>query len=283
MTTHKRTFESFGDLLAMGKMPKDVTGGDLYETRSSESRANEERWDFGVGLDGARKLAETGWREGAKKVDELSETISRRIQTAMAPVLGYSYGVDGGAWVDVGRYCSGEPEHFAQFGGARARRPYEILTNITASCGIRSENIRRRGAAVLALIKILEARGWSCGITLCVSLSGGYELTCPVKHPGAVLDIDQLAFQATHPAMFRRLVFAVQEREPDAIRRKFGFNSEGYGSITEAEAETIRKYDLHMPVIGYSEFDSDQFVHDWVCKRVSDAEISIAGKLEDVA
>ena len=213
-------------------------------TSGAEKEGSGESWDFGVGFQGALDLARQGWPEGLEAIKEAHELI----YGILAPRIKHQeveYALDGGAFIDVGRFCSGEPECFGVFHEVEKiqNKPITVIINATCSGSVSAQNIRNRGAAIAAAVDVLEQTGYSCEVVMInflgpLSFGGGQDertlIRTVVKQAGEVVDLDSMAFALTHPAYQRRLVFGAQDKFDDSIRRRWGFEeSGGYGNMYE--------------------------------------------------
>ena len=79
-----------------------------------------------------------------------------------------------GEQVDSGTFLTGEPECFMIFNKTvgEGLGIVNILCNAAASCGIPTELIENRGAALLSLIDVLEDLGFRVRVTLGQAVTG---------------------------------------------------------------------------------------------------------------
>jgi hypothetical protein len=213
-----------------------LTGSGPARASRTEGRDND--WDFGVGFDGAVKLAREGWPEGTAKVSTLEKKISAPIIQALERQVEFT--IEPGEWIDPDRLLQGEAEVWGsvtetevESKGARGRSAH-FLVGIATSGGISADIILRRGAAIVASVDILEALGFRIKVSAYDSVTRGKD-----HHTGIIrlkdyherLDVDTLSFVIAHSGFARRIGFGYQDSEPEEIRTKFGFNSGGgYGS-----------------------------------------------------
>lgn len=258
-----RRFDTLGDFLEFSEGPTDLEKGSRY----SITNATNTQWDSGVGLVDSYRLAREGWRDGADKISQLSEKILDKIGRATGNQVAATPAVDGGAWVDVARYLSGEPEHFYRFEeNIVSKRVIEIGMSVCASGAIPGQTILNRGAAVLAAIVAMEQKGYSVGLT--VDETANYKTTLThevcVKVPGEILDVDRLAFVCTHPAFLRRICFAASEREPSELREAVGVHSGSYGSPMDSIEK--EKFDFYLPCMRGAQpnFKTEDAAYRWV-------------------
>lgn len=196
-----------------------------WHDRLSE-KPNSYDWDLGAKWDDALKLAREGWEEGIKAV---LTNISALPNKARA-VRTYSMAGD---YADAGRAASGDPFNMVRRGSAHRNRPVmTISVNMVASGGTRADIMAKFGAALVAVIDRLENMGvrvelWgACGISNLRPGPKGVDkvrIAWLVKGAGDTLDLSAVAFGIGHPAMFRRLALAVEERSPTG-------NTSGHGT-----------------------------------------------------
>lgn len=258
---HEQNFAHFSDFVALASQ----------DVRSNLSRASRNNYGGGASWSGtnsfeeALELASRGWSEGLHMVG--------RLGVSMFDVLGSRR--DGmktrhdtaGAWVDIGSFCMGEPEHMIDFEPVREATHGPIVRIVVsgiASSMVNASTITRRGSAVMALIDCLENAGRS--IELILNLHSGHadklETVITLKAPGVSLSPEQLAFALCHPSTLRRLWFGVAETLPDEARKAGGFHdADNYGRCTEATDQG----DIYLPMLTYNQgFDSERNALKWV-------------------
>ena len=204
---HVDYFDSFGEMLKyveqnphMGQCDKDGTNG----------------WDGLKDFAEANELARSGWHdirpEVEKLLDNMSEVIADRLE--LSPAM--QWNVAGGV-VDVGRYCGNEPMCMIDFPmepQERMGKVVKLFIDYGASGGFTGEFIMKRGIVLLALVDTLQKLGVSVeiyGETAVTSGSTCHTTVTKLHDPTDKLDIDELMFTLAHPAMLRRMAFAVRE------------------------------------------------------------------------
>ena len=225
-------------------------------------------WDMNAGFDGAFEMARAGWPDGARQVKEMAGNFENICFQELTK-SGYKDDV-AGDFYEVGRVVSGDPE--CAITKARVKREMPAI-KITITGGARGEidakTYFRRGAAIVALIDVLEASGIRCLVVL------GYQNTphankkefinkCSIvlKEHEDALDVDRISFAISHPASLRQVNFAVREGLPADWVNKFGFkNHDGWGVTHTFEDKDA---DILMPKMF---FDNDQEAVDWVKKQ----------------
>lgn len=209
-------FESFGEFVEQAKK----------ESNGNAGRASRERGDRTFyqthSFDEAVKLSETGWAEGAAEVLRKRASLDSYVEQVVAShstQVSYDYTGD---YVDVGRFLSGEPECFGTvYEGESSRGPIvRLVANGAVSCGVSTESIFARGAAILAAVDIIEATGRRVELTLAFGAEESWgdpkpnlEVFVPIKSAHQQVDADRLAFALCHASSFRRLGFSIWEQQ----------------------------------------------------------------------
>jgi hypothetical protein len=127
-----------------------------------------------------------------------------------------------GDFADAPRAASGDPFNMVRRGNAHKNRPVMTITvNTIASGGTRADVLAKFGAALVAVIDRLENRGVRVELYGCAGYNGhnagptgarGARVAWLVKGAGDPIDLSAVAFGIGHPAVMRRLSFAVVER-----------------------------------------------------------------------
>lgn len=227
---------------------------DLPESRrASLDTTFRSTWVLGCDLNEAMKLARTGWPEGTEKVYQALELIKAKVKprTLMVETV---YKHDGGAYVDVGRMLGGDPECFGTFQPPEApRRPLRLVVNYAKHNRLDDYAIVNWGAAVVALIDILETCGFRVECSILHLVQSSYEKEklgqlIKLKDFSQDVDLDRFSFCLAHPAFLRRITFAEEERYPARIRKEFGFEGGYYGVPIDSNASTLDS-DLYIPML----------------------------------
>jgi hypothetical protein len=229
-----REYDSVEALLAAARGKSDT------RCRRASRDATKDSWCGHASFDKACKLARDGWPEGLKRLNSFQERIKSVIGNRTNKPLP-EFDVTGQV-LDVGLLMSGVPECFISLPDEPKEgrgKIIDIVFSSSYSAGINSEKIFWRGAALVALIDVLESRGLSCSVVSDSTVTRGYgnryTLKTIVKGLGDVLDLDRIAFCACHAAFFRRLAFSIEECESNEVRDTFGFNDGGYGCPSDPE------------------------------------------------
>jgi hypothetical protein len=189
-----------------------------WQRRDSERSRPSHDWDLGLGWQGALRLAREGDTEGADAIRAMladyAATLPARdaLPSDAHAVAGYH--------VDVPHYLTGQPDCMiapAPMPETGRGRVVTLAVSINATADIDAGPMRRYGMALARKVYDLEAAGERVEVIGCfVSEVSGARVSVAwrVKAADRDLDLPALAFAIGHPAMFRRIGFAVRERLP---------------------------------------------------------------------
>jgi hypothetical protein len=206
----------FDHLLEMTNWIKDTPP--VWSDKSSRHEGRGMRWDLDAGYDGALRLASEGWPEGVQQLHALAATVPNNT------LVTHEYGI-AGERPDVPRYLAGDPLHMVHRGRTKVPKPtMTIALNIRVSAAVGAQEAANFGAAMCALVDRLESRRVRVellGLMATNSTSRGskrWAMSWSIKRAEDPLDLSAVAFSYAHPAMFRRLGFAIMERSPRDMR-----------------------------------------------------------------
>lgn len=244
MTTHVRQYESVTALLEATEGHSDMA----LSSRASIDRGMDS-WAGNCNMKQAQELALRGWSEHLPMVKRLTDSLEHHFDNALVNTFDPIADVSGQV-VDMGKYLSGEPECMIDFRPVtltKVGRVVSIHVNNTYSGSTNADAVVKRGAAICALIDCIEKTGNVVEVfaesVISGRSSGGDILSYSVRVKASTdaMDMGKLLFAIAHPAMLRRMVFAVMERENSAIRSAFNIGS-GYGipaECVQANADAI--------------------------------------------
>jgi len=183
------------------------------------------------------RAATYGWPEGLARVSALSAALLDKVGSGMIRET-FTPNVSG-LFFDVGLVLSGEPEAWLETTQTEeALQGPKLVTiglNATVSFYVSGETIQQRGAAVLALVQLLEAAGRSVRVLvgcslLCERKDYNLSATIQLKGFGEALDADKLAFWLVSEDAFRRCFFRIAEASP--LWKRLGASQFGnYGRV----------------------------------------------------
>jgi hypothetical protein len=198
---------------SMADLGREAPG--LAPANSYERNASNMGWYGDATFDEACKLAIHGDVKLVAKSDALLDKFER-----------YAFETSGKGWrndvvgalPDVPAYIAGHPLNMRRRTRLdSAAAPIAIIVDTTISAAINAKTIMRRGAAILALVRILAGRRpvelWA--VSQIDARDGGCA-TIGARIDTTPLDLGTAAFALTHPAFPRRLCYS--------MARKYGFS-----------------------------------------------------------
>lgn len=203
-----------------------------WSQNESKNADATDQWDLGAGYDQALYMAANGWLEGAR---EAEAALAHFVPRDPAPDCVTDFY---GHMPHVPRFCAGAPDSMIRhspkvtIGGGR------VLTLYVAVCAngfVKAECMKNFGLGIAQYINEMETvKGIRCELYgACTSNLKGVRVshTWRIKHADQPLDLPVLAFSIGHPAMLRRLEFALCERS--GARECFGYGSASVTELTD--------------------------------------------------
>lgn len=228
MTDYLRSYKSVQSVLEATEEGRCNT----YRPSSEDSALDS--WAGGASLTEAKSLMAKGWKDLLPEVKRLTAEYEHVFESALINTFDPIADVAGQV-VDMGKYLTGEPECMIDFRPVtltKVGRVVAIHVNNTASSSIDTKMITARGAAICALVDMIERTGNVVEVIAetVITSYGNNNLSYAVtaKASSEALDMGRLLFVLAHPAMLRRIMFAVMERESKPIISEFGIGG-GYG------------------------------------------------------
>ena len=235
MATIEKTFNTWHSFIT----DADKTNNLNPHARQSRNRdAHSTHWTGTASWEEVLDLARLGWPEGLNRIKDQVHIIERFIGPRQ-PKKELAYNVVGPGILDFDRYIQGRPdawvtwqEQDTQDGWSAKVVP--ILFNVSASSGIDKAVLFRRGAAVCALIDILEHS--RIRVELTIAEYANYQGTdglflVKVKKSEEPADMDRIAFALCHASVLRRLMFSMAEQYipnlPSSYGRPQSYHQEG--------------------------------------------------------
>jgi hypothetical protein len=238
------TFETWGAFLAQVQKP-----GTSKWTSSSEQ--GNDSWAGTRTFADAVALARNGWKEGESRMRELSRKLEVKLIHRIVRE-DVNYDVEGMSF-DVARYLEGEPEHWVRMEEstmqADSHRHVKVLVNVAVSCGVNPDVIIARGAAIGALVELLEYAGHRVELWTCDAQSDGtsnpafFQRYVRVKAYDQPLEPARVAFALAHPARQRRLGFRLMEQARPEISRRLSMH---YGISVDAPKSVREEASLYL-------------------------------------
>jgi hypothetical protein len=272
-----RTFESLGAMLDFVNGPCEVPNDERTSRREGDGRTTftgTESWDAAMAITHR-------WDEGVARIDAMRVTIKAADR---APRNTIRRSVTPPGTVDIAGVISCDPDAgFLQRRRTMAVQRHRgkvirLLVNTGCSWAVSAETVMRRGAAILALVDMLEARGFRADITGCAPIHSAanrganrtMEHRWTVKRADQRVSLSALAFGLAHPSMHRRVVFAARECE-SAADRAYWQIQRNMGASTESlmKDEVIASGGIYLGKMGSrTQFDDDDSAREWVRSEV---------------
>lgn len=200
---------------------------------SNSSRQNDPApdWDLNAGYDGAVDMARLGWLEGAQRVQKTLKEFAPLDSAPETKTDFYGYRPH------VARFCAGAPDCMIRKNADESgfSKVLTLVVQVNALGGVSARSMANFGVAVAQYVNQLEMAGRRVELMGCmVSSVSGWRVahSWTIKNAAQPLDLAVVAFAIGHPAMFRRLGFALRERCAAPT-------CPGYGYTTEAKASDI--------------------------------------------
>ena len=213
----------------------------VSEENQGESRRVRDPDFFGTrSFEEAVVIASRGWPEGRDRAEIIRARIEARLLGEI-PIPEVQYDVTGDC-LDIGRLVNGEPENFMTLVDSGLRREswcpriLKITINVSVSSYVEAETIFIRGAALLAVVDVLERHGIRCEIDIVNGVNENAFTYIRAKDAQDTLELDKLAFLFCHPSTLRRLIWSIREGFGTRERAANGITNDGYGSPCEIPA-----------------------------------------------
>lgn len=237
----------------------------------------EDSW-AGCTLDAAIELA-TGraqWEQGLalyRRYRAQFENLSQQVQ----PRQTRAWGIAGGC-VDVGAFLASEPEHFIRRDldwdhteEVTSGQVVRIVMNGAMSCSVNPDVIIRRGAALMALVDMLEQTGTRCEIVVTYAMDSTHttdnenpksrhqslELVVPVKRAADALCEGTVLYWMAHPSALRWITFGAEDEFSVDERDSYGY-----------PAQTRLTSDISLAGLRTERSPSEREMLDWVREQL---------------
>ena len=195
-----------------------------WKARQSSKTRAENSWDLKAGYNGAWDMARYGWPEGAKRAQSALKQL--RVKTPAPDQKPDFYGHR----PHVPRFCAGAPDSMIRHAPALSDKTGAVVTlyvPINAPCMTRAANMANFGVALAQYVNQMQREGvrvelWAGCANHFDDMRLAYSVR--VKRADQPLDLAVLAFAIGHPAMFRRLGFAMLERSEAREDPSYGYS-----------------------------------------------------------
>jgi len=177
-------------------------------------------WAGTTTMAAAKELCLAGWHDGARQAEE----IARRLSLSIPQRPRLARHSIAGAVPNVPRFLAGDPLHMRALRmDDSSRRPVvTLLADASMSAMIDASHALLTASVQAAIVDAIEAAGFQVELFGCYRgthtgfTPGVIDVCWRIKEAGASLDLPRLAFAAGHPAMVRRLVFALLAWDAEA-------------------------------------------------------------------
>lgn len=211
---------SFNSLNGLGNYIANTAR--TWPCKDSETAYPNMNWDLECNYAKAVNMAINGWPEGAARVQKALK--------AFAPATPHPDTVTDfyGFRPHVPRFCAGAPDNMirhAPVADMGCGRVLTLVVPVNALGIVSAPNMANFGVAVAQYVNQLEMDGTRVELIACiVSNVSGWRVahSWTVKSADQPLDLAVIAFAIGHPAMFRRLGFALRERCAAPMDRSYG-------------------------------------------------------------
>lgn len=256
---HGKTSERFADYTSF----IDYASG--RPARYSWKDETPDAWFRDGGYTSSLELARNGWAEGRGKMQAFADRLSAQTR-ALRPEPCYAIVGEGG--IDIGAALAGVPECMIDWrdsetiNDSAAGPVLKIVVDVAVSSEIDAERIVTRGAAILALIDVLEDAGRRVELEAIFYCRTKREICIPLKAADRALQADQIAYALAHPAFMRR------------------FCHLAFGSPAYPEHQTGIDADLYFGPMStrersYETWRSAESTLQWLREKIADYGISV--------
>lgn len=227
-------FDNIASFAAYADETSQGFNGGSYGIASSRRNPTSE-WFGKCSYEQAQELSRSGWSEGAQKVDDLMDKVDDHIRAVIPMTRSRLVPAMVGARVNVPAFLAGHPKQYIhQIKADGSTRTVRIAMLLSASSSVEADTMIRRGVAVAAVVRALEARRVRCEVIGSFDNTGmdwaqpRLKIAVCIKKAADKLDPGAVAFALAHPAFYRRLGFAMWE---GACQLNKGNMPGGYGSV----------------------------------------------------
>lgn len=217
-------------------------------THHKDSITNDEFFSGSKSFEETLERYNKGYPEGTSKARTLLMQLTPFLRTVQGVKSGWSPQRYAGGNFILNNYVRGIPELCNVMSPIVSKKFCSIILNQTASCGVSTEVMLKRGITALALALMLEQNGYRVSVKVAYGERGKNE-TCMytivnLKAFNQTLEVDRLAFFLADPSSFRRLNFAFMETRSEPLNTDILDRS--YGSPIDLKKEMIGDKDIYL-------------------------------------
>jgi hypothetical protein len=212
--TQRRIYQSMQAMLADAKHDRKSMPWGTPSSKEDSDYKNE--W-AGCSPVEAWGLARSGWEGVVAETDALASRITDAVVKQRIVTRWESARDTYGGRVDVGRYLAGEPDCMVRTKRVKRRgnaKVVRIVIPTTYSCSVSETTVRKRGAAVVALVDVLNRAGNRLEVWAHNQIRVGdnrESIATMVQDPAEPVNMARIMFALAHPGWLRRIIFGVQE------------------------------------------------------------------------
>jgi len=208
-------------------------------------RHGDDSWAGGSKTQAVRMATTTGYSDAVPEAEALATAVADTV-AAQVNLETFQSAFDvAGSEVDISRFMAGTPECMIEAQPiriAKAGRAVRLVVSFSYHCGISEAVVRRRGAAVMALVYVLQQLQHPLEVWGSHGTTGGdvrkHDLV-QIQRADEPADIGRIMYALAHPTMLRRLCFSVEDHEPANIRKALGIGG-SYGRPSDTSEADLQ-------------------------------------------
>jgi hypothetical protein len=205
-------------------------------------------------MDETKERFTKGFSEGSAKARELLMQLTPFVRSVQGVKRGWkAQRYPGGNFI-LDNYVKGIPDICNTMSPVVSKKFCSIILNQTASAGIGTDVMLKRGIVTIALVNILEQNGYRVSIKVAYGERGythSLYTTVNLKAFNQTVETDRLAFFLADPSAFRRLNFAFMESRPEPIPTDI--LPRGYGMPVDLPASMIGEKDIYLTKASFND------------------------------
>jgi len=195
-----------------------------------------------------------GFPEGSAKARELLMQLTPFVRSVQGVKRGWKpQRYPGGNFI-LDNYVKGIPDICNTMSPVISKKFCSIILNQTASAGISTDVMLKRGIVTIALVNILEQNGYRVSVKVAYGEQGYTHKLFTIVNLKAfnqTIETDRLAFFLADPSAFRRLNFAFMESRPEPIPGDILNRS--YGVPGDLPANMIGEKDIYLTKANFND------------------------------
>jgi len=234
-----------------GKLASEKYDAERWHNDSLRRRPAQS-WDLNTNRNQSAEMARTGWKEGVAEAKKALAEIRGKLTAGIWGEAETEYHDVCGPRFDLDAYLDGEPECYAttETAADRLGSQMDLWVAVDFLAYITAESAMRRGAAIMALVRHLQASGIDVRLTGYSAVqSVGHDAlyTVRIADQSGAISSDRLAFALAHPAFLRRLIFSAMELSVENPGHGYGTYLKGCESCDIMSIFAGRQIDYLIP------------------------------------